>query len=694
MASRCPFAPSGFWEALHRWGRLLVVLSWCSGALAQTAPVSEPAADPTSNPDVDLTQLSLEELMDVEVTSVSKRAEPISAAAAAVFVITQEDLRRSGATSIPEALRMVPGVEVARIDASKWAISARGFNGRFANKLLVLIDGRSVYTPLFSGVFWDVQDTLLEDIDRIEVIRGPGATLWGANAVNGVINIITRSARDTRGGLLAAGGGSEEKGFASLRYGGALGTSSAYRVYGKMFERGSGRRLEGGAAADDWLMGRGGFRIDAALSAGSALTVEGGFYDGEAGETLTLQPFPAPVPQTFDAEMQVSGGHLLGRWQRTLADASEQKAQLYYDRTERTAALIDEVRDTFDLELQHGFAPGARHRLIVGAGYRRTSDDIRGNAILSFAPDRRTDDLASAFLQDEIALLPDRLWMVLGSKIEHNDYTGFEVQPNLRAVWIPRRHHTLWAAVSRAVRTPSRAEHDLRLETLRIGPGQLSPGAPPGVVISFGSPDYRSEELLAWELGYRVGLAPGLYLDLATFYNAYDQLRATRTGEPVLQTAPFPHLVVPVSVSNDLEGETYGTELLVDWRASKRWRWSAAYSLLAIQLRDRRPGQNDSPADEGTSPRHQLVLRSSVDLPRGLELDVSLRHVDELSSLTVDRYTTFDLRLGWRPRADLEISVVGQNLAEENHVEFAPEIIPTHPTMVERGVYGQVAWRF
>lgn len=685
-----PFVPTPFREALRPWGWLLVVLCWCSGAAAQTPP----AAEPPSDPDVDLTELSLEELMDVQVTSVSKRAEPISAAAAAVFVITQEDLRRSGATSIPEALRMVPGVQVARIDASKWAISARGFNGRFANKLLVLIDGRSVYTPLFSGVFWDVQDTLLEDVDRIEVIRGPGATLWGANAVNGVINIMTRSARETQGGLLAAGGGSEERGFAGVRYGGALGTSSAYRVYGKAFERGSGERLAGGAAADGWSMGRGGFRIDSAPSASSALTVEGGLYDGEAGETLTVQPLRAFSPRAVDAEMRVAGGHLLGRWQRTLSETSDLRVQLYYDRTERTAALIEEGRDTFDLELQHGFAPGSRHRLLWGLGYRRTGDDIRGSEVLSFHPARRTDDLASAFLQDEIALRPDRLWLTLGSKVEHNDYTGFEVQPNLRALWIPRRHHTLWAAVSRAVRTPSRAEHDLRLESPLAGPGGLFPGAPPAVAVTLGDPGYGAEELLAWELGYRVGLAPGLFLDLATFYNDYDELRATRAGEPSLVPAPVPHLVVPARLSNDLEGETYGAELVVDWRASKRWRWNAAYSLLAIQLRNRRPGMDDSPFDEGASPRHQLVLRSSVDLPQGVELDISFRHVDELPGLEVDAYSTFDLRLGWRPHADLELSLVGQNLLEETHVEFAPEIIPTHPTAAERGLYGKVAWRF
>jgi iron complex outermembrane receptor protein len=686
--SRRPFIPALFRRGFRASGCLLAVFCWHAGAAAQPPPAS--------GPQVDLTELSLEELMDLRVTSVSKRAEPISAAAAAVFVITREDLRRSGATSIPEALRMVPGIEVARIDANKWAISARGFNGRFANKLLVLIDGRSVYTPLFSGVFWDVQDTLIEDIDRIEVIRGPGATLWGANAVNGVINIITRSSHETRGGLLAAGGGSEERGFAGLRYGGALGKSTSYRVYGKAFERGGGERLAGGsgAGADDWSMERAGFRLDSALAGGSGLMIEGDLYGGRAGESLALQSLQDPAPRTVDDEERVSGGHLLSRWQRTLPDTSELKVQLYYDRTRRAATLIDEDRDTFDVELQHGLAPAARHRVVWGLGFRRTADDIRGSEVLTFRPARRTDDLGSAFLQDEITLRPDRLWLTLGSKLEHNDYTGFEVQPNLRAVWIPRQHHTLWAAVSRAVRTPSRAEQDLRLDSQVIGPGQLFPGAPPAVVSSFADSGYGSEELLAWELGYRVAPAPGLFFDLATFYNVYDHLRSARAEPPFLETAPFPHLVIPFRVGNDLRGDTYGAELAADWRVSPRWRWSAAYSFLAIQLQVLHGADPSSVSAEGASPRHQLFLRSSVDLARGVELDVSFRHVAELAGLNVDAYDTADLRLGWRPRPDLELSLVGQNLLAGSHAEFAPDIIPTHPTAVERGVYGNVVWRF
>jgi iron complex outermembrane recepter protein len=661
---------------------LLALLGFASGATAQPA---------------DLTELSLEELMDVAVTSVSKRSEPISGAAAAVYVLTQEDLRRSGATSIPEALRMVPGLDVARIDANKWAITARGFNGRFANKLLVLIDGRSVYTPLFSGVFWDVQDTLLEDIERIEVIRGPGATLWGANAVNGVINIITRSASDTKGGLLVAGAGSEERALAGLRYGGALGAaaSTAYRVYGKFVERGSGEATSGGAGADDWSMGRGGFRVDSTLASGAGLTLQGGLYDGEVGETLVYQSLTVPVPRILDDKMAVSGGHLLTRWHRAYSETSELSLQLYYDRTHRQALFIEEDRDSFDAELQHGFAPTARQQVVWGLGFRRTADDIRSSEVLSFEQARETDDLVSAFLQDEIMLRPDRLWLTVGSKLEDNGYSGLEVQPNVRAVWIPRRHHTLWAAVSRAVRTPSRAERDLRLDSQVLGPGELFPGAPPAVVTSFGSRDFDSEQLVAWEAGYRLGLAPGLLLDLAAFYNDYDRLRSTRVEEPFLEISPYPHLVIPARIGNDLEGETWGAELAADWRATQRWRWTAAYSFLEMRVRDRRTGAEGGPfTGEGESPRHQLSFRSAVDLAHGVELDLTARWVDELPNLGVDSYATLDLRLGWKPRSSLEVSVVGQNLLDETHLEFAPEIIPTQATAVERGFYGKVAWRF
>ncbi|HEV8580421.1 MAG TPA: TonB-dependent receptor [Thermoanaerobaculia bacterium] len=670
------------------------VLCWPAPAAALADQPPEGSGTGTA---VDLTELSLEELMDVEVVSVSKRSERISAAAAAVYVITQEDLRRSGATSIAEALRMVPGLEVARIDANTWAVSARGFNGRFANKLLVLIDGRSVYTPLFSGVFWDVQDTLLEDVDRIEVIRGPGATLWGANAVNGVINILTKSARETLGSLVTAGGGTEERWFLGARYGGSLGENGAWRAYVKGFDRDAGADPAGGEGVDGWSVKRGGFRVDRKLGDAAEWTLQGDLYDGEVGERLTLAPsLTALVPVVQDTETAISGGNLLGRWQRTLSAASELTVQLYYDRTDRDYRFLDESRDTFDLELQHDVSPAPRHRVVWGLGYRRTADDLRDSDLLAFQPDRRTDDLASAFLQDEINLRADRLWLTVGSKLEHNDYSGFEVQPNARLLWTPGEHRTLWAAVSRAVRTPSRAEHDLQLSAPAFPAGALFPGSPPAIVATLGDRSFDSEELLAYELGYRAGVAPGLFVDLAAFYNDYDRLRTVRAEPPFLQLSPPPpHLVIPSFASNDMEGETYGAELAADWRPAGSWRLSAAYTWLEMRLRNRfDPADVTVAATEGQSPQQQLFLRSAMDLPGHFELDLAARYVDSLATGPVSGYTSADLRLGWKPRAGLELSLVGQNLLDAEHLEFAPEIIPTHPTAVERAVYGKVTWRF
>jgi iron complex outermembrane recepter protein len=673
-------------------GSILAVL-W-SAAAAPAAPQSP--APPTEA--VDLTKLSMEELMDVEVVSVSKRAEPVSAAAAAIYVITGDDLRRSGATSLPEALRLVPGLEVARIDANKWAVTARGFNGRFANKLLVLVDGRSVYTPLFSGVFWDVQDTLLDDVERIEVIRGPGATLWGANAVDGVINIITRPAAATLGTLLTTGGGTTERGFLGLRHGGSLGAAATYRVYAKAFDREGGAALSGVENADRWSMRRGGFRVDWGPARSGELTVAGDLYDGKDGETLTVTSLGAtgaPVSRTFRSESPVSGGNALARWRRTLSETADLTLQLYYDRTARSTAILGEDRDVVDLELQHGFAPGRRQRVVWGLGYRRTSDDIRNSAILAFTPARRTDDLASGFLQDEVTLRPDRLWLIVGSKLEHNDYTGFEVQPNVRAVWSPRRRHTLWAAVSRAVRTPSRAERDVRFDSAVLAPGTLGPGTPAAVVRTMGDPGFGSEKLVAYELGYRVGLAPGLFLDLATFYNAYDDLRTTRTEAPFFELAPAPHLVIPARLTNEMRGETRGVELTADWRASARWRLDAGYSFLDMRLR-LLPGSNDavSLTAAGQSPRHQLHLRSSLDLQPGLQLDLVARFVDRLPAEGVDRYTSLDLRLAWTPRPGLELALAGQDLLAGSHAEFGPDVIPTQATAVKRSGYGKLTWRF
>jgi len=645
----------------------------------------------------DLTELSLEDLMNIEITSVAKKAQKLSEAAAAIFVITQEDIRRSGVTSIPEALRMVPGLQVARIDANKWAITSRGFNGRFSNKLLVLMDGRTVYTPLFSGVYWDMRDTLLEDVDRIEVIRGPGAALWGANAVNGVINIITKRSEDTQGGLVVAGAGTEERGFGAVRYGGKLGQDAYCRVYAKYFNRDSAVFASGEDASDEWDVSRAGFRMDWQGAGPDALTLQGDLYDGETGETVITKSLDPSEPPTFDEDNDISGANLLGRWRHTISDTSEMALQVYYDRTERNGVILDQIHDTLDIDFQHQFTLGQRHEIVWGLGYRFVSDDISNTFYGSWDPHSRDDDLYSGFVQDDITLIKDRLRLTLGSKFEHNDYTGSEIQPNARLMWSPHEGHSIWTAVSRAVRTPSRTEHDGRLNITVLPPGSLLPVFPGHVVVGVvGDGDYDSEELLAYELGYRVQPTERLSVDIATFYNDYSNLRTLEPGDPFPELSPLPpHLAFLSRADNRMEGETYGVEVAADWRPLDWWGLKATYTYLQIQLDvDRDSGDTISESAEGESPHQQVSLRSSMDMMQDLALDCWVRYMDDLPSQNMDSYITLDVRLGWKVRENVELSVVGQNLLDDRHPEYEPEFVDTIPTEVQRSVYGKVTWQF
>lgn len=639
---------------MTRW--IAVVLSLSLAAL----PAGAQGLGETVAAAADLKRLSIEELMEIDVTSVSRRAERLHEAAAAIVLITQEDLRRSGVTSLPEALRLVNSLHVARQTQRDWAISARGFNITTANKMLVLIDGRSVYTPLFSGVFWDVQDTLLEDVERIEVIRGPGATLWGANAVNGIINVITRKAADTQGGLVTAGAGTEERGFGAARYGGTLGESGHYRVYGKYFDRDSLVLANGADARDSRWMGQGGFRADWSASERDAFTLQADAYTGRTGETLR-------------DDTNLDGGNLLGRWSRRLAEDSDLELQVYWDRTHRYIPdLFEEHLDILDLDFQHRFPVAERHDLVWGFGYRRHHDRVGNSDAVGFFPPRRDFDLFSLFVQDEVSLLGDRLAVTAGTKLEHNDSTGFEVQPSLRAAWKASERRTLWAAVSRAVRTPTRIDEDVVFFL------------PNGSPIIEGSRAFESEEVLAYELGYRIQPYPELLLDVATFYNVYDNLR---TQEP-LGSAPLPRVLL-----NNLEAETLGLELRVNTQPMQGWSLQMAYAWLDKDLR-LEPGSRDpfGGLAEGNDPEHRATLRSLIDLPGGFELDGWLRYVSALPSPTVDDYMELDLRLGWRASDALELSLVGQNLLHESHAEFGPAT--PFREEVERGFYGKVAWRF
>lgn len=630
----------------------------------------------------ELKQLSVEELMDIEVTSVSKRPEKLLDAASAIQVITSEDIRRSGASSIPDVLRLAGNLDVAQQNSHDWNISARGFNTDLANKLLVLIDGRTVYTPLFSGVFWDVQDSLLEDIDRIEVISGPGGTLWGANAVNGVINITSKSAKDTQGLYLEAGGGSELRGFTGVRYGGTLAPGVYYRVYGKYFDRAPGVIANGIDVPNGWRMQRGGFRIDSEALPQNTLTLQGDFYSGD--ENL----------QTGGTG-KVSGGNVLGRWSHTVSADSDTVLQLYYDRTHLAspkpatglapAGTLSDDLDTYDLDFQHHFRQGGQHRLVWGLGYRFTHDLVGNAPSVGFLPPQLDHNLYSAFLQDEIALR-NNLVLTLGSKFEHNDYTGFEWEPSSRVHWNLTPAQMLWAAVSRAVRTPSRIDRDL------VEPTHL-PAPFPQSILNGGS-DFASETLIAYELGYRGQIGAQTVASISIFYNDYDHVRSTTPAPP-----GFPTLGFPLVFHNNLEGETHGVELSATYQVLAGWRLQGTYSLLKEHLHIK-PGQVDfsNGLNETADPAQQFSLHSAMDLPQNVALDAGLRWVDTLhnnngpNAGTVPSYFELDVRLGWHPTKQLELSLVGQNLLHNHHPEYGfPS--PTREE-VERSFYGKVTWRF
>jgi len=606
-----------------------------------------------------LAELSLEQLGSIEVTSVTKRAEPLRDAAASIYVITADDIRRSGVRTLPEALRLAPNLLVARTNANTYAISARGFNNSIGNKLLVLIDGRTVYTPLFSGVFWDQQDVMLEDIDRIEVISGPGATLWGANAVNGVINIMTRSSNDTQGALAVAGGGNLDD-EAAFRYGGKLGETGRFRVYGKTTGIQNTTRTNGTSAPDGWRMKQVGFRADW-QHAGDGFTFQGDAYNGQSehgGFILGFELLP----------IRVSGANLLGRWTRSLAGGSDIRLQAYVDYTDRDDPLFYRPRATiFDLDFQHGIPLGAHH-VLWGGGYRAGRDDVDpGSVVTRFIPDSSRLEWMNLFVQDELRL-SDSLSLTAGIKLERNDYTGWETLPSLRLAWKAAEQHLLWSAISRAVRAPSRLDRDVRF-----------PAFPPFVLR--GGPNFRSEVANVFELGYRAQPTTTLSYSITAFRHDWNRLRS---GEAAPGGGVF--------IDNRIEGFVNGVEAWAVFQPLPGWRLSGGFTALREHLRTE-PGSTDvvgvNNPQLANDPDQQWMLRSSHNLTANQELDIIVRHVSTLPQQNVRDYTAFDMRWGWRINSRTEASVTFQNMFDRNHVEFgAPP-----QSQFGRNVFVKLVWR-
>ncbi|MBN1912344.1 MAG: TonB-dependent receptor [Pirellulales bacterium] len=669
------------------------------------APAPLPDADLTSVPvpseKTDILEMDVEQLlhvdvkvpsMDIEVTSVSKQESTVGRSAAAVFVITNEMIRHSGATCVPEALRLAPGVNVARINSSVWAISIRGNQGRFANKLLVLVDGRSVYNRFDSGVYWDSQDLMLEDIDRIEVIRGPGGTLWGANAVNGVINIITKKAQDTQGVIVSSGGGNLDRAVNNVRVGGNNGKGLYWRVYGRHAER--GKEVDPVRSYDDWRMARGGFRVDWELDrhATDTLTVLGDYYSGDVGD-LWANLFPAPPYYTEHyGDTGVTGANVLIRCQHRFSDDSDLSFQVYYDRTFRDSlSSFKQENTTLDVDLQHRFPLGHRQNIIWGLQTRQDRNRMPNPTFqLTIVPEAQTFQCFSGFIQDEITLREDELFLTIGTKLEDNNYTRFEAQPSVRLLWSIDPRHVVWGAVSRAVRLPARAERDA---ILHIGPVPYWVAPNIGFTEYTPNPGLRAERLLAYELGYRAQTTERFAWDVALFYNVYEGLITTQYSAPENRGT---YWAFPAILDNKGRGHSYGFECTAQWAVSDTWRMDASYSFLRswnAWALDGYPDFDQYPQYYEGFPRNQARLHSQWDLSDAIAFDMAIRYVDNVVGQSVPSYTTMDLRLGWHPRKDLEIALVGTNLLDAFHTEFPVYNPATGAAQIRRTVFAQMTWQ-
>lgn len=646
--------------------------------LAVVLLLDRPLFAQTSN--AQLKRMTLQELLGIEVTTAGKIPEEAIAVPAAVHVITQDDIRRSGATSIPEILRLAPGLQVARINGGTWAVGIRGFADRLARSILVLIDGRAVYSPLFAGTYWESQDTFIGDIDRIEIIRGPGGTLWGANAVNGIINIITKKAADTPGLVATAGGGSEDRGFVAARYGATAGNVS-YRAYFKALDRGPEFHADGNDF-DGWRSAQGGARADWTFDGGRSLTIQGDGYSGRLGERPTVALYTNPFRETTNLRAPVSGGNALARFERKSSSAGNLQLQTYFDRTNRDEIPVSEHRNTFDVDLQHTWTRVPRHALVWGAGFRSTSGRITAVAPTTFSPPERTDRLYSAFVQDEFTIRPERWQLTVGSKFEHNDYSGFEVQPTARLAWTPNAAQTIWMATSRAVRTPSRVETDYTTTS-------LVNAAIPSFVRLLPNPAFSPEKLIAYELGYRWRPAASLFFTVSTFVNDFRDVLSTDLLPSFAESggAQLERLIIPVTLANGMSVNSEGVEITGDWRIRSWWKATGNYSYLDVSATNR--GGRDVSQQrhyEDAIPHHQVQATTSLDRD-GWSFDWLFRHVSELRTPTIPAYSSSTIRLGRTLGQHFEVSAIAQDLFETRHLEWSGG------APIERSLYGRVTWR-
>lgn len=647
------------------------------------------------NSDQDFTDIDFDELMKIEVTSVSKKNEKLSEAAAAIYVVTEEEIRRTGATSIPEALFLVPGVDVAKIDSNKWAISIRGFNGRFANKLLVMIDGRSIYTPTSSGVYWENLNYLMSDIKRIEVIRGPGATLWGTNAVNGVINIITKEATGKEAGSISLSIGSESQGLGASQ-GAEINDKAKFRTYVNARKLEESKDLSGHDQDNEGKYLQTGIRFDLELADDQWLTLQGDLYKHDLRQQFSVSDFEDPyIAEIQNGDVDLIGGNIGARWGMKTSIDSELNIRTSYDFYEHNDLQFKETRNTLNLEIEHQFTPFKNHELIWGGGYRWSQSDIEGSAYFSTSSSMENIDIWNLFIQDTLDLPKQNMSLTFGAKVEGNTNSSTEVQPNIRLSWLPSNRVTLWGAISRAVRIPSQVENGSTINIQVIPPSDFDPTSTPGLLQIIGNNNFQSEELNAYELGFRWLPTPTLSLDIATFYNVYNDLQSYDIGDAEIKNVNgSTFYVIPINLDNNLEGYSYGTEWLVTWQVNRQSRLRFSYSFIDIKLKDK---AENSFSDEvislvaDRSLEHQASIWGSFDLSESVELDLRLYYTSERnwnsssSDYSISDGVDSDLRIGWQATKSLGFSLIGRHLLHAEKQQFITESSSTD-SLIERSI--------
>jgi len=646
---------------------------------------------------IDLTDFSLEELLDVEVVSISRKAESVQRAAAAVFVISAEDIRRSGAHSIPEVLRLAPGLNVARISSSSWAITSRGFNSRFANKLQVLVDGRSIYSTMFSGVYWEASPVMLEDIERIEIIRGPGATMWGANAVNGVINIITKKPdQDDPASMVALMTGTKDLYRSAWRVDGGAGEFGSWRLSSQFKKHDSFTTDAGDEANDAWDEYLARLRWDQQLGERDNLTVSGHYYQSHMEyQYLDVTPGP-PYSQIEEDVMDFRTASFQTIWARELSETSGMKLGLYFSHFDHNQQLLHEIQNIADVDFQHNFNISSNQAVIWGGSWRYHHDHMNGSPAISFNPDSVDGQVFSVFFQDDWSIVPDRLNLILGGKWEYRKETGDQGQPNVRMTWTPTEKTTWWGSVARAVRVPSRINRDIQMDMAMVPPGAMFPGSPTMSTSMIGSDSMKPEELVAFETGFRFKPNGRLSLELVLFLNEYDKLRILEMGE--MQPHPIygpPIMMMPLEVSNGAGGRTQGGELTANWKPSSGCRFQLAYSYWDFKGAHVAPHENNG-MGRMVTPKHQVSLRGLFTPAKNWETDFWFRFTDDLMADPEDvtEWNELDLRVAWTPIARLRLTMGGRNLLHDNHQEFIYRNTAPNPTRIERSGYLEFQWNF